>query len=252
VRDYAGREATGLPIGSHVPNKGYWIELPQVAADADADPRSGPNARAGIEAAIDRTVWIAHRMVNGLEGGTYPGSITWNPPGSQVYNSSVTYGSGGGFVCNVTQPEFTNGLHVTAGQTNLDAAVDIDGALTAHGGAAFPAGSVVQFGDSDVHVGDDAYRSERVASGSAADLTISLWKADLWLAPVTAVNHVWTLAHPPGNAIVTATVYVTALGAGYYTLTDGGTVVTLGTGNYRSAILKFTGSAWTQVDGIHA
>lgn len=239
MHPYPGQDATGFTPGIYVPNKGYWI-TPNVADDGN--DRDAANAMIAVEGALDRTVWIAWRFVNGMQGGTYPGAITWN--GSQVFNGGVTFAAGGAFVCNRAQPEFTSGLHVTAGQTNLDGAVDIDGSLTAHGGAAFPAGSVVQLGDVIVHAGTAAYRELRKATGPSVDATVNLWEADLWIAPLIGTDKTWTLAHPPGNAVVEAFVDMPSAGAGHLTLSDGGSILSIGTAVARTAHLIYNGSLW--------
>lgn len=78
---YSGQDSAGLSIGAYIAGKGYWV-TPHVPDDSN--DRDAANYSVGVEAVADRTVWIGWRMVNGLEGGTYPGVITWT--GQQTFS----------------------------------------------------------------------------------------------------------------------------------------------------------------------
>lgn len=139
---------------------------------------------------------------------------------------------------------FTGGIIASTVTSTFNSGVDILGALTASGGAAFPVGSVVQYGDKDIHVGDDAYSSRRAAAGPGSTTTVQLWKQDVWICPTLAAGHTWTLDHPPSSAIVMAIVLMPVVGAGALALADAGTFATIGTGFLNSAIVVFDGTKW--------
>ena len=81
MHNYSGQDSAGLSIGAYIAGKGYWV-TPNVTDDSN--DRDAANYSVGVEAVADRTVWIGWRMVNGLEGGSYPGVITWT--GQQTFS----------------------------------------------------------------------------------------------------------------------------------------------------------------------
>ena len=72
---YPGQDDYSGEVGAYIAGKGYWV-IPNIAEDSD--DRDAASAMIAAEGALDRTTWIGWRMVNGLEGGEYPGAITWN------------------------------------------------------------------------------------------------------------------------------------------------------------------------------
>lgn len=244
MHTYPGQESSSLSIGPYIAGKGYWV-TPVVADDNNS--RDAANFTIGVEAVIDRSVWLCWRMVNGLEGGTYPGDIAWN--GSQTWNGAESHNgteihAGVVSFTNAAPVVFAHSLTASAGTTTL-VALQVNGATTLSGGLALPSGSVAQVADKIVHVGTSGYEERRGTAGSASSVTINPWEQDLWVCPTLVAPCTWTLNHPPGNAVVETTVIFPSPSVGNtLALSDGGNIAVLGLGLYKSAVIIFDGTAW--------
>lgn len=244
MHNYFGQDSAGLSIGAYIAGKGYWV-TPNVTDDSN--DRDAANYSVGVEAVADRTVWIGWRMVNGLEGGTYPGGITWN--GAQSFGGLVTFTS-------LLAPQFSHGLSVLAGTTvlqvtNVSGAMNTLAPLTVSAGLALPVGSITQVADKIIHTGANAYRAMRAAASPSTSVVLSAWEQDLWIVPTLAASRTYSLTHPPNNEIVEATFYFEAPSlSNSLGLSDGGVFVTLGNGAYKTVTVIYTGTAWIVKNAI--
>lgn len=217
---------------AYIAGKGFWI-VPNVAEDSE--DRDAANFGIGVEGVIDRTNWLAWRMVNGLEGGTYGGDIVWN--GTQTFNDTVT----------------VNGDATFKGTSTFDDEVQFNSLVEMQANVNFY--SLVQFGDPVVftettqHLGLNAYRVLRkttVADG--AGVVLQPWKYDFIIASVLTANRSWSLDVPPGNACVEVTIWLSSTVGGFQltlqTTGSVGTIATLGAGNKLSVVLVFNGTDW--------
>jgi hypothetical protein len=84
--NYNGQDP--FTANAYIAGKGYWLT---VYLATDEDDRDAASVSVGLEGVTDRTNWLAWRMVNGLEGGTYGAVITWN--GAQTFNNIATFGN---------------------------------------------------------------------------------------------------------------------------------------------------------------
>lgn len=105
MHDYA--ETDPIPMPPAIPGKGTW-DVASVADDGD--DRDAASVMAGVECAIDRTAWLAHRQVNGLEGGgPYPGAIGW--AGTHTLKAARVTGLSAPVGLTVTVTGTPNGLY---------------------------------------------------------------------------------------------------------------------------------------------
>lgn len=243
---YSGQDYSGLVIAPYVPGYGHWDADIQIAEDGDN--RDAATANMVAEGALDRTVWIAWRMVDGRGGGTYGAAITWN--GAQTWTATESHAgtethSGAVSFTNAAPVVFVNSLTCSAGTTTL-VALQVNGAANIAGGLALPSGSVAQVADKIIHTGANAWRSLRVTAGSTSSVTVNPWEFDLCVVPTLAVPRIYTLAHPPNNEIVESTFYFAGSGALItLSLSDGGPVIaTLVTGGLKTVTVIYTGTAW--------
>ena len=244
MHNYSGYDSAGLSIGAYIAGKGYWV-TPNVTDDSD--DRDAANYSVGVEAVADRTVWIAWRMVNGLEGGTYAGTMVWTGThtfqGNNAFSGHNTF-SGVTEFTNASPVVFSHSLTASAG-TSTFTGIQCNGTLNVTAGVVFPSGCVVQIADKIIHTGTAGYEELRGATQGTGDLTINPWEQYLWICPTLGTPRTWTLNHPPGNAIVETTVIFPAPSAGNpLTLSDGGTLVILGVGIFKSVVIIFDGTAW--------
>lgn len=206
---YHGEDNSGAPTtGAYIPGKGYWVTA---TTPEDSSPRDTASATIAAEAAMDRSVWIAWRMVNGLEGSPdgapYPGDIDWNGKHRFLGTSANTY--------------FARGITVDSGASSFKA-IDVAGAATLSGGVSIPAGSVLQLAEKTVQSGDAGYRELRESAGPNADATIQIWKTDLLVAPAITANRSWTLAKPPLDAVVESRIFIPSVGHNLTLYSQGG------------------------------
>lgn len=241
MHNYSGQDSAGLSIGAYIAGKGYWV-TPNVTDDSN--DRDAANYSVGVEAVADRTVWIGWRMVNGLEGGTYGGAITWTGP--TVFSGGFTVSGAASFTNVVTGVSFTKGITVAGGTSTFATAVQVNGTLNVTSGAVFPAGCVIQVGEKTIFAGDAAYEAKRSSTPGTGNRTIELWKADLWLSPSQPSAAVWTLTHPPTGEIIEATVMWFGSGS-KLSLQDpsfGFPLIELNVGSYLACKLIFDGTSW--------
>jgi hypothetical protein len=111
-----------LPLPRPLDGKGFFTRL---LIPDDGDKRKAAIYGAALEAAANALEWIRHRLVNGLEGGTYDGPLS--------FTNLQTIGS--------RNPN----IHVTSG-LDVDGSVKIDGGLDV-GGAAQVEGGLDVDGD---------------------------------------------------------------------------------------------------------
>lgn len=240
---YSGHDHSGLfpPPGfpTYVPGYGRWEEV-QIAEDGDN--RDAATANMTAEGALDRTVWLAWRQVDGRFGGVYPGAITWN--GAQTWTATETH-SGAVSFTNAAPVVFANSLTCSAGTTTL-VALQVNGAANIAGGLTLPSGSVAQVADKIIHTGANAWRSLRVTAGSASSVTVNPWEFDLCVVPTLLASRTYTLAHPPNNEIVESTFYFAGSGLTIVlSLSDGGPVIAeLVTGGLKTVTVLYTGTGW--------
>lgn len=232
---YPGTDATGLPINAYIAGKGYWL-VPDLADDND--DRDAASYEVGVQGFADRTVWIAWRMVNGLEGNTvgtpYPGNLWWS--GAHTHSGAMVLGSTLAVTGNVT---CTNALTV-------------GGNFTANGAGIF--NDPVVFTDKVTHQGNLAFRAlRRTTAANATPTTIDAWKMDLLEVPDLSADTVYTLAHPPADEVIELTVKWSAqTGTKRLELKDGATSLVVIDSSCRQAdgtvaTLRavYTGTRWT-------
>lgn len=333
-----------------IPGEGEWPD-PETADDGD--DRDAATAMTAAEGAIDRTNWLARRIVNGLEGGgpyvghqyfasdvvimagavgalvvpagktititglptirnsvliecTVTGTIGADPGPSfrysidagETYTAPASMGAattlaitGTGVTVNFTAQLWSAGQEIgfalvpsgrliteaptfndadggkatfygkvechedvlmtdsltVQGPTDLEQSVDVGGLATFTGGTAHSA--------SMTHVGVNAYRALRKVTGPDSTTTIEPWEQDLLVAPTLSADRTWTLAAPPGNAIVEVTV-LRAVASGGFNLVlvnvgDPFAVATFGSGGLRSARLIYDGTIYHRVSSLN-
>ncbi|MFO0588845.1 MAG: hypothetical protein U0441_14945 [Polyangiaceae bacterium] len=242
---YPGQDSAGLVINPYIAGKGYFV-IPDVPDDND--DRDAGSVGVGVEALTDRTVWIGWRMVNGLEGGTYPGTIVWTGShtfqGNNVFSGHNTFSGVVEFTNAVTGVTFATGITVSAGTSSFHN-VDVEN-LNVGGDAVFAAGNVIQVASKTIYTGDEAYEAKRSSTPGTGNRTIELWKADLWLSPSQPAPATWTLTHPPTGEIIEATVMWFGSGS-KLALQDpsfGLPLIELNAGSYLACKLIFDGTSW--------
>lgn len=227
--------AVGSPVAAgYISGKGHWV-TPYVPADSDS--RDANNTAVGQEGAIDRTVWLVWRFVNGLEGNTsttqYAGNIWWS--GVHRFEGVVVLSELQGNVEISGNPNFTGSPQFTGPAVTIASPPTISKPLT--------------------HSGDDGYRALRKKTGFNGTTTINAWKMDVLEVPDLSANTVWTLAHPPNDEVIELTVHWPAqTGTKRLELKDGSTTLFVANsetacrdGSIAKVRLVYSGSAWKVV-----
>jgi hypothetical protein len=194
AHNYNGVNAPGAPTipTSPTAGKGVW---PAAQLVDDGDDRDAGGAMAGIEAGHDKANFLAWRMLNIIEGGTYTytalltirNDVDWN--GEHTFNNGVLIDTASVFLCN-RPAGFTNTVNIglTGGPgctINSPATLNdlIDATQT---------GPFVKSGNAAVTKG----RKKTLPAGGGG-FTAS--EADFWEVPVLAAGRTWTPAVESGE-----------------------------------------------------
>lgn len=256
--------------GTNLAGKGVWPVNIQVADDGDN--RDAATAMMAAEGAINRTVYIAHRFVNGLESNTsitaYPADIYWD--GDHTFKAgTLTTIAGvltipGGISGNVsiagsltvTVNQTVNGNLTVAGTATFNDPATFNDTATFNDPATFSdtvtctsavtcsAGLTVSGGPLE-RVGADAYAGLRSAIGPNASTTINAWENDVWTAVISA-NRDWTLNDPPTGKVIRVTFFAPPNNTLTLKTSGGTTIASLleAANNTRSVVLIWNKTSW--------
>lgn len=186
MHPYEGQDPYSWDISDYILGKGYW---PAVDVPDDDNDRDAANFGIGLEGLTDRTVWLAWRMVNGLESNTaltpYIANIWWS--GNHTYSGTVTLTTLAGNITAAGNWTFS-GLHSVTGLATFTNNVTLQKNL--------------------IHSGNDAFRVLRkTTAANATPTTIDAWKMDVLEVPDLTGDTIYTLAHPPSDEVIELTVY---------------------------------------------
>jgi hypothetical protein len=132
------------PMGSPPANPGYGA-FPAVQVPDDTDDRDAASEATGLEALADRDVWIRHRLIDWVEGGTYNNALLtftgpWDFQGVTTFTGAGNVGFYvptyvvGGATLNIGGPFLGAGhLHLNGTGNTIDfaagSAMNISGTL---------------------------------------------------------------------------------------------------------------------------
>lgn len=83
---YAGKDP--IPTQAVIADEGAWPDL--LTVPTDEAPITAASFNASIKGLADRTVWLARRLVNGLEGGSYAGALTFTNIVDAIITGTLT------------------------------------------------------------------------------------------------------------------------------------------------------------------
>lgn len=179
---YDGVNPLGAPIipSSPTSGKGQW---PDASVVDDGDERDAATAMAAVEAAIDRTNFIAWRMVNVIEGSTHAYTSTITLANVMVWNGAATHNAGSIWQNNATL-QIGTASAAAALLVKSTSTAQVDGTCTLNGpttinGAAVHNGTMT-CNDTTIHTAEtiystaDGYSLHREVYVDSSNITIDL------------------------------------------------------------------------------